>query len=196
MKSLLIACLLMVGIQVCGSQLDGSNPDNNTSEYENLIMSHNFNDTVLRIINGKKFLYYSAGPGGRNWSLYVPYIGYYIIMAGDSIGNPSRFDTIFTRNRILTWALDSLQSAPSRGLLVCKRTTYCPLTSRLVLFSPEKETIFDYYDIPLFKGQDSASFTEHYQELWYFTLYFTLLREYQKKIPKPKSLRTLKDSFL
>lgn len=175
MRYIVIFLSLIVSCIVCGSQLDSQRFD----------VINTLDDSIKNIIEGKKFLYYTQGHHGHIWSLAVSEKSNYIIVSGNTRNNDCNIDTITIDESILKWGLDSLASY-SHKMKPVKRSYYWPSYTRLVLFSSQKDIIFDCENTDTYNGTDSVTFNEKLNNLKYLMFWLATPMEIRKKLPAPQ----------
>lgn len=174
MKHLFPVLLLSFTLITCGSRLSNQSSD----------VINNLNDSITNITEGKKFLFYIKGHHGHIWSLVVPEKDRYILVSGNTRNNDCRIDTLSIDASVLKRGLDTM-------VLYCHKMkpvenlSYWPFSERLVLFSPQKEIVFDCSDTNLFSGIDSITFNKKLNELKYFMYWISVPEEIREKLPTP-----------
>lgn len=174
MKRLFPVLLLTFTLITYGSQLSNQSYD----------VISNLNDSVTNITEGKKFLFYIKGHHGHIWSLVVPEKNRYILVSGNTRNNDCRIDTLSIDASILKWGLDTM-SLHCHKMKPVKNLSYLPFYERLVLFSSQKEIVFDCSDTNLFSGTDSITFNKKLYNLKYFMYWLSVPEEIQEKLPTP-----------
>ncbi len=173
--------LLIAGASFCSSQM---NKQDLHKDYEEFIRIDYVNDTILNLINENKFLYFITGHHGHIWSIVIQNGDRYILVAGNTRNNSWHIDTLFIDSPILTWGMDSLGMS-CRDMRPVYRDFYWPFYEELVLFSAEKEKIFDCRDALCYSGIDSITFNKKLNRLKYYMYWFASPVEIQKKLPAP-----------
>ena len=175
MKHLVTIIFIIVSVIECSSLL---------AQRSDIICD--LGDSINDIIEEKEFLYYTKGHHGHIWSLVVPETIHYVIVSGNTRNNEIRIDTISINESVLNWGLDTLA-------LYCQKmkpvtsSSYSPFHERLVLFSAQKEIIFDCTDTNTYSGTDSVTFNKKLNELKYLMYWLATPKEIQKKLPTPLS---------
>lgn len=180
MKYLMPLLLLIVSLSVCSSQTNNERFD----------VISTFNDSIESIVEGKEFLYYIRGHHVHNWSLVFSENGRYILVSGNTRNNDCRIDTISAPEPILAWGMDSL-AIFGQNMKPIDRDSYRFFYERLVLFSPQKEIIFDCSDTDTYSGTDSVAFNQKLNGLKYFMYWHAVPKEVQEKLPAPHSFTKL-----
>lgn len=175
MKYLAALFLLIVGFIICSSQ-----SNNRHSEVFN-----DFNDSINNIIEGRRFLYYTIGHHGHIWSVAVAGKDGYILISGNTRANDYHIDTLSINEPILKWGLDTMASY-SKNMKTIENSSYSPFYKRLLLFSSQKEIIFDWERTNTYRGTDSLTFNEKFNKLKYFMLWTAFPPEFQEKLPTAK----------
>nr|MBD5376725.1 hypothetical protein [Bacteroides sp.] len=174
MRFPLIFLLLIISVTGSGSLLNNQRPD---------IIRH-FGDSITDIIEGKEFLYYITGHHEHSWSLAVPDNSYFIIVSGNTRNNDCHIDTVSIKESVLKWGLDTL-ALYSHRMQPVARSYYWNIHQRLVLFSSQKEIIFDCFDTDTYSGTDSITFNKKLKELKYLMFWFASPIEIRKKLRSP-----------
>lgn len=143
-----------------------------------------FGDSITGIIEGKEFLYYTKGHHGHIWSLAVSENSHFIIASGNTRTKDCHIDTIYLKESVLKWGLDTLVAYCQKMQPVAS-SSVGPFHERLVLFSSQKEIIFDCTDTNTYSGPDSITFNNQLNELKYLMYWFATPIEIQKKLPTP-----------
>ena len=143
-----------------------------------------FNDSLINIIDGKEFIYYIKGHHGHIWCLLTLEKDCYILVKGNTRNNNCQIDTISINNPILSWGLDTMPMYYNK-IKQSENKSYWPFYSRLVVFSAEKEIVFDYSDNDLYRGGDSVKFNKKLNELKYFLYWLATPPDIQEKLPVP-----------
>lgn len=147
------------------------------------VMSH-LSDSITDIIEGKEFLYYTKGHYGHIWSLAVSEKSNYIIVSGNTRNNNCHIDTISINESVLKWGLDSM-ALHCQKMKPVMRSFYCPFYERLILFSSQKEIVFDCTNTDTYSGIDSVIFNKKLNDLKYLMYWFATPADIQKKLPTP-----------
>lgn len=176
MKHLAPFFCLIVGFMACSSSLNKPHFD----------VISNLDDSIVSIIEGKEFLYYTKGHHGHIWSLVVSEKERYILISGNTRKNDClRIDTIYTSEPILKWGLDTMKSYCHKMKPV-EKSSYWPFYERLVLFSSSREPIFDCTETDTYSGTDSVIFNKKLNELKYFMYWNAVPIEIKEKLPSPR----------
>ncbi len=174
MKHLVSFFFLIVSVIECSSLLKSLHSD----------VINNFDDSITDIIEDKKFLYYTKGHHGHIWSLVVPEKSCYIIVSGNTRTNDHKIDTVYTNVSTLKWGLDTMASYCQKMKPIAN-VHYLPFHERLVLFSSDKEIIFDCSDTNIYSGPDSTTFNKKLNRLKYLMYWMASPIENQKRLPQP-----------
>lgn len=144
----------------------------------------NLGDSITDIIEEKEFLYYIKGHHGHIWSLVISEKGHYIVVSGNTRNNECRIDTISINESRLKWGLDTMALYCNKMKPV-ENSSYMPFHERLVLFSSQKEIIFDCTDTNIYSGTDSITFNKKLNDLKYLMYWLATPIEVQKILPTP-----------
>ena len=148
-----------------------------------------FNDSITNIIEGKKFLYYITGHHGHVWSIVVPEKDRYTLVSGNTRNNTWRIDTISTDmssidTSVLKWGLDTM-ALNYHKMKPVENSSYSPFYVRFVLFSSQKEIVFDCSNTNSFSGVDSITFNKKLKDLKYFMYWIASPIDIREKLPTP-----------
>lgn len=174
MKHLFTVLLLTFTLITCGSQLRNQSSD----------VISNLKDSITNITEGKKFLFYIKGHHGHIWSLVVPEKDRYILVSGNTRNNDCCIDTLSMETSVLKWGLDTM-ALHCHKMKPVEDQSYWPFSERLVLFSSQRELIFDCSDTNVFSGIDSITFNKKLNELKYFMYWIAVPEEIRERLPTP-----------
>lgn len=175
MKYLAPFFFLIVSFIACSSWLDNQHFD----------VISSFNDSIADIIEEKEFLYYTKGHRGHIWSLVTSEQEHYILISGNTRNHDWRIDTIFIDEPVLKWGLDTMELY-CHEMESVKNISDWPFHERLVLFSSQKEIIFDCMETFTYSGTDSVTFNNKLNELKYFMYWIAVPMEIKEKLPSPQ----------
>ncbi|MDE6498750.1 MAG: hypothetical protein K2L21_08835 [Muribaculaceae bacterium] len=183
MKSIVAVCVIILLVPFCGYRLRSQDFDIDDEEQENLMGIINIDDSVSRVIDGRKYLYYIKGHIGHIWSLVIPCDDRYIFVAGNTRSNSCSIDTVYVNNKILEWGTDTLESF--HNLKSVDIDYYWPFYERLVLFSAENKVVFDCSNMVCYSGVDSMAFNQKLNSLKYLMYWIATPPEVQEKLSSP-----------
>lgn len=175
MKYIAIFFSFIVSFIVCSTQLGNPRCD----------IIRNFSDSITSIVDNKEFLYYIRGHHGHIWSLVVPDKNRYILVSGNTRNNDCRIDTVSLHAPVLKWGLDTM-TFYCHNMKQLEDMSYEPFFyERLVLFSPQKEVIFDCTNTDAYCSPDSAIFNTKLNNLKYLMYWIAVPIEIRERLPSP-----------
>lgn len=184
MKSLFNICIAITVVFAVTSMTPSRDSDAEYTDYKDVIGRNIINDTVLNIIDGKKFLYYTTGHHYHNWSMVIPRDDYYVILSGNTWEKNLCVDTVFSSS-VLKWGLDSLELYCNK-MTPIKRTKYVSGYNQLALISFDNKVVCNYCNIIGFSGPDSVVFNKKYHRLGYLMFYAAAPSNFKEKLPTPQ----------
>lgn len=189
MKNLLIIIgVVIASLSVYCSQSNNEVVDFKNAEYKRLLERYDFNDTIRSIIEGKNFIFYIRGHNGLDWSMVVFNKYYDLLVTGifteNVNGRICSIDTIFTNASILQWAIDSLKFYKNIVTPIHKKT-YSPFEEELLVFSSEKEQLFESYNTDKYNIPNSTYFNRNFERLKYCMYWFALPESLKGMFPRP-----------
>lgn len=181
MKLIATVLLLMTGLSVCYSQSNGQAD----SEFDDFTKRWAINDTICDIIDGKDFLCFTVGHNGHIWSIAFVNDNDYIILSGSTRENSSHIDTIPAPVPVLRWGIDSL-AVQAREMPTAKNDYFWNIFEQLILFSADKEKLFEWTNSFHFCGKNSEEFNNNFKKLLYFMLWMAFPTDRKELLPEPE----------
>lgn len=142
------------------------------------------NETILSIVEGKKFVYYHEGHSRFNWAIIVEDSIGYTMLGGTTSYDSMRIDrenTVHNPSTILKWGLDSMY-LEVKGMEPVEKE-YTGLSTRLLVFSKAKTLLLNLSDIKNFKGVDSVAFNDKYKEFVFINYLYSFPKQVLKELP-------------